>query len=102
MPDDYINRVDKMYMDLFEAEQLYYEPVWEGFVARLCKACSAVEDAEGVRRWAGIAKALNRAYTGEGRGWAAVEAAPPCTESWGLRSTNSFSVATAVSLSIYY
>ncbi|RDX42429.1 hypothetical protein OH76DRAFT_1362869 [Lentinus brumalis] len=85
MSDDYVNRVDKMYMDLFEAEQLYYEPVWEGFATRLCKACCAVEDAEGARRWAGLARALSCAYTGDERGWAAVEAAPERTEGWGRR-----------------
>ncbi|RPD53882.1 SET domain-containing protein [Lentinus tigrinus ALCF2SS1-7] len=85
MPDDYINRVDKMYMDLFEAEQLYYEPVWEGFATRLCKACCAVEDAEGAQMWARLARTLTYAYTGKERGWAAVEAAPERTEWWGLR-----------------
>lgn len=88
MPDDYINRVDKMYMDLFEKEQLYYEPVWEGFATRLCKACCALEDAEGARRWARLAATLNRAYTGNDRGWADVEAAPHLTEWWGLRRRN--------------
>ncbi|KAI0708771.1 hypothetical protein C8T65DRAFT_740151 [Cerioporus squamosus] len=85
MPEDYVNRADKMYMDLLEAEHLYYEPIWEGFVTRLCKACCAVEDAEGARRWAGLARALNCAYGGDERGWAAVEAAPERTEWWGRR-----------------
>ena len=85
MPDEYINRVDKMYMDLFEKEQLYYEPVWEGFAARLCKACCALEDAEGARRWASLASALNRAYTGADRGWDAVKEEPERIEWWGLR-----------------
>ncbi|KAI0367136.1 SET domain-containing protein [Pilatotrama ljubarskyi] len=85
MPEDYINRVDKIYMDIFEKEQLYYEPVWEGFAVRLFKASCALEDRKGARRWAGLASALNRAYTGSSRGWDTVAAAPERTEWWGRR-----------------
>ena len=56
-------------MGLFEAENLYYEPVWEAFVGRLVKASCALEDRESAREWAGLAAELNRAYTGEDRGW---------------------------------
>ena len=72
--------MDKMYVDLFEKERLYYEPVWEAYVARLCKAACAGGDGEGARRWARLAAALNRAYTGEDRGWDAVAAAPERTD----------------------
>ena len=75
-----------MYVSLFEAERLYYEPVWEGFVARLCKAACALEDAEEARRWAALAAALSRAYTGSGRGWDAVVARPERTRWWGARN----------------
>ena len=75
-----------MYVDLFEKERLYYEPVWEAYVARLCKAACAGGDGEGARRWAGLAAALNRAYTGEDRGWEAVAAAPERTDWWGVRA----------------
>ncbi|KAI0738337.1 hypothetical protein C8Q80DRAFT_1124948 [Daedaleopsis nitida] len=85
MPDDYIIRIDKMYMDLFAKEQLYYEPVWEAYATRLCKACCALEDVEGARKWARLAEVLNRAYTGHDRGWASVVAAPERTDWWGLR-----------------
>ncbi|KAI0350800.1 SET domain-containing protein [Trametes cingulata] len=85
IPEDYVNRVDRMYMDLFEKEQLYYEPVWEGYAVRLFKASCALEDREGAQRWAQLASALNRAYTGSDRGWDAVVAAPERTEWWGLR-----------------
>ena len=85
LPDKHINRMDKMYVDLFEAEHLYYEPVWEAFVARLVKASCALEDRESARKWAGLAAELNRAYTGEDRGWDAVVAAPEGTAWWGLR-----------------
>ena len=78
--------MDKMYVDLFEKERLYYEPVWEAYVARLCKAACAGGDGEGARRWAGLAAALNRAYTGEDRGWEAVAAAPERTDWWGVRA----------------
>ena len=85
LPDEHANRVDRMYMDVFEAEELYYEPVWEGFTARLVKACCALGDGDGARRWAGLAADLNRAYTGDDRGWSAVAAAPERTSWWGLR-----------------
>ena len=86
LPDDHIQTVDKMYVSLFEAERLYYEPVWAGFVARLCKAAGALEDAEEARRWAALAAALSRAYTGSGRGWDAVVARPERTRWWGARN----------------
>ena len=85
LPDEHANRVDRMYMDVFEAEGLYYEPVWEGFAARLVKACCALGEGDGARRWAGLAADLNRAYTGDDRGWSAVAAAPERTPWWGLR-----------------
>ncbi|KAI1792422.1 hypothetical protein LXA43DRAFT_887569 [Ganoderma leucocontextum] len=86
--DDYtsISTVDKMYMDLFEKEGLYYEPVWEGYAARLCKAACVLEDGEGARRWAELAAALSRAYTGSDRGWDEVAAAPERTDWWGVRA----------------
>ncbi|KAI0656124.1 hypothetical protein C8Q70DRAFT_922249 [Cubamyces menziesii] len=87
IPDEYVNRVDRMYMDLFEKEGLYYESVWEGFAVRLCKACCALGDREGAQRWAGLAAGLNRAYTGSDRGWAAVVEAPERTRYWGLKKT---------------
>ncbi|KAJ8475321.1 hypothetical protein ONZ51_g6631 [Trametes cubensis] len=87
MSEEYVNRVDRMYMDLFEKEGLYYEPVWEGFAVRLCKVCCALGDREGTQRWAELAAALNRAYTGSDRGWAAVVEAPERTRYWGLRKT---------------
>ncbi|KAI0773040.1 hypothetical protein BD413DRAFT_473253 [Trametes elegans] len=85
VPDDHVSRVDKMYMALFEAERLYYEPVWEGYAARLCKACCAVADRGGAVRWASLAAALSRAYTGSERGWDAVAAEPERTAWWGVR-----------------
>ena len=86
--EDYtsIGTVDKMYADLFGKEGLYYEPVWEGCVARLCKVACALGDAEDARRWAGLAAALNRAYTGGDRGWEEVAAQPERTDWWGLRA----------------
>ncbi|KAH9895568.1 hypothetical protein C8Q73DRAFT_643391 [Cubamyces lactineus] len=87
IPDEYVNRVDRMYMDLFEKERLYYEPVWEGFAIRLCKVCCALGDREGAQRWAELAVGLNRAYTGSDRGWAAVVEAPERTRWWGLRTS---------------
>ncbi|KAI0326497.1 hypothetical protein GY45DRAFT_1226985, partial [Cubamyces sp. BRFM 1775] len=89
MPDEYVNRIDRMYMDLFEKEGLYYEPVWEGFAIRLCKACCALGDREGAQRWAELAAGLNRAYTGSDRGWAAVVEAPERTQWWALRTSRS-------------
>ena len=59
-------------MDLIEAEHpVYYEPVWEAFVAHVVKASCALEDRESARKWAGLVAELNRApaYTGEDRGW---------------------------------
>ncbi|KAI0643503.1 hypothetical protein C8Q79DRAFT_915392 [Trametes meyenii] len=88
IPSDYINHVDKMYMDLFEKERLYYEPVWEGFAVRLCKACCALKDSDGARKWASLAAALSRAYTGDGRGWQVVADAPERTDWWGRRCRN--------------
>ncbi|KAI0628306.1 hypothetical protein C8Q77DRAFT_1068344 [Trametes polyzona] len=85
IPDDYVNRVDKMYMAMFEKEKLYYEPVWEAFATRLCKACCALEDDAGARKWASLAAALNDAYTGGDRGWRAVADAPERTCWWGIR-----------------
>ncbi|KAI0824330.1 hypothetical protein BC628DRAFT_1322891 [Trametes gibbosa] len=86
LPTDYINRVDKMYVDLFEKEELYYEPVWEAFVCRLFKASCALEDSHGARRWANLAADLNRAYTGSDRGWHVVAIFPERTSWWGLRT----------------
>lgn len=85
IPDDFVNLVDKMYMDMFEKEDLYYEPVWEAFVVRLYKACCALEDGDGARKWARLAADLNSAYTGSDRGWDAVAAAPERTDWWGIR-----------------
>ncbi len=85
IPDDFINRVDKMYMDMFEKEELYYEPVWEAFVVRLYKACCALEDGDGARKWARLAADLNTAYTGGDGGWDAVAAAPERAGWWGSR-----------------
>ena len=78
--------MDKMYMDLIEAEHpVYYEPVWEAFVVHVVKASCALEDRESARKWAGLAAELNRAYVGGDRGWDAVVAAPEGTAWWGLR-----------------
>ncbi|KAH9850856.1 hypothetical protein C2E23DRAFT_860881 [Lenzites betulinus] len=88
MPVDYINRFDKMYVDLFEKEQLYYEPVWEAFVARLFKASCALADRDGARKWASLAADLNRAYIGSDRGWDALVVSPERTSWWGLRLSN--------------
>ncbi|KAL1940971.1 hypothetical protein VTO73DRAFT_7607 [Trametes versicolor] len=85
IPDDFVKRVDKMYMDMFEKEELYYEPVWEAFAVRLCKACCALEDGDGARKWARLAADLNTAYTGSSRGWEAAAAAPERTGWWGAR-----------------
>ena len=85
MPDDYITKVDKMYVGLFEKERLYYEPVWEGYATRLCKAACALEEGAEAKKWASLAAALNRAYTGTDLGWGAVAAAPERTRWWGAR-----------------
>lgn len=95
IPDDFVNRVDKMYMDMFEKEELYYEPVWEAFAVRLCKACCALQDGDGARKWARLAAELNTAYTGSSRGWEAVAVAPERTSWWGARRRTEGTVSEA-------
>ncbi|TBU25750.1 SET domain-containing protein [Dichomitus squalens] len=86
LPDAHGAAGDATYVGLFEAERLYYEPVWEGFVGRLCRAACARGDAEGAQGWAALAADVCRAYTGEGRGWDAVAAGPERTGWWGVRA----------------
>ncbi|EJF61803.1 SET domain-containing protein [Dichomitus squalens LYAD-421 SS1] len=86
LPDAHGAAGDATYVGMFEAERLYYEPVWEGFVGRLCRAACARGDAEGAQGWAALAADVCRAYMGEGRGWDAVAAGPERTGWWGVRA----------------
>ena len=85
MPDLHVGRADRRYMDAFEAERFYVDPVWEGCAVRLVKVCCALEDAESAKHWAQLAADLSRVYTGSDRGWDAVAAEPERTAWWGAR-----------------
>jgi len=67
----------------------YYDPaVWPVFFQRLCKAYSAIGDAQNVRETAKRAAQLSRAFTGHDCGWDAVAKNPERTNWWNLRRKN--------------
>ncbi|KAH9940134.1 uncharacterized protein BXZ73DRAFT_43312 [Epithele typhae] len=96
LPDAMGALADRAYVRACEAEGgLFIEDAWTAPIARLVKACCALEDAPGAREWARRGRELSLAFTGEDGGWAEVERWPERTGWWGLRRRAKEAAATA-------
>jgi len=85
-PDDQFIAHSEKIMGIMEEEGCYDPKIWPTHVQCLVKAYGALQDPNGVRKWAEKAAVLTCAFTGNDKGWMKVFAHPEKTMWWGRRT----------------